>query len=129
MPYILAVIKESLRWRPNLLPSGVPRALIEDDKFRDYVFEKGTIFTYNSFAISHDEKEFAQNEVFMPERYINEDLQDLLKGHIGFGAGRFHCNLTECKTISNRNRETALSRLPRCKTKHVHYLLTSSLLL
>lgn len=65
----------------------MPRALIEDDKYRDFVFEKGTIFVYNNFAISHNEKEFPSNGVFSPERFLNEDLQDMLKGHLGFGTG------------------------------------------
>jgi len=65
----------------------MPRALIEDDSYKGYKFEKGTVVTYNHFSISHDEKEFAENEKFKPERFLNEDLYDLLKGHIGFGAG------------------------------------------
>ncbi|KIW10721.1 hypothetical protein PV08_10020 [Exophiala spinifera] len=91
LPYIVAAIKESLRWRPNMLPAGVPRTLIKDDKYRDFVFEKGTIFTYNNFAISHNEKEFPSNDVFSPERFLNKDLQDMLKGQLGFGTGRRVC--------------------------------------
>lgn len=67
--------------------TGTPRAIIEDDSYGDYTFEKGTIFSYNNFGISHNEKEFPQNEVFLPERFLNDDLQDMLKGHLGFGAG------------------------------------------
>jgi cytochrome P450 len=40
----------------------MPRALIEDDSYKGYKFEKGTVVTYNHFSISHDEKEFAENE-------------------------------------------------------------------
>jgi cytochrome P450 len=69
--------------------SGTPRALIEDDTYGGFVFEKGTTFSYNHFAISHNEKEFPRNEVFLPERFLNDDLQDMLKGHLGFGAGEF----------------------------------------
>lgn len=67
--------------------TGTPRTIIEDDSYSDYTFEKGTIFSYNNFGISHNEKEFPQNEVFLPERFLNDDLQDMLKGHLGFGAG------------------------------------------
>ena len=70
--------------------TGTPRALIEDGAYGDYVFEKGTVFSYNHFGISHDESEFADNEVFMPERFLNDDLQDILKGHLGFGAGELY---------------------------------------
>jgi len=67
--------------------SGMPRSTIEDDEYRGYKFEKGTVFTYNNFGISHNEEEYPQNEVFKPERFLNADLQDMLKGHLGFGAG------------------------------------------
>ncbi|KAH0342001.1 hypothetical protein KCU83_g9432, partial [Aureobasidium melanogenum] len=91
LPYIRAVIKESLRWRPNMTASGMPRALIEDDQFGNYKFEKGTVFTYNHYSISHNEAEFPNNTVFEPERFLTEDLNDMLKGHLGFGAGRRVC--------------------------------------
>ncbi|KIX05640.1 uncharacterized protein Z518_03612 [Rhinocladiella mackenziei CBS 650.93] len=91
LPYMIAVIKESLRWRSNLTVPGVPRTLIEDDEYRGFKFEKGTIFTFNNFAICHNEREFSQNEYFRPERHLNADLQDALKGHLGFGAGRRLC--------------------------------------
>lgn len=71
--------------------SGTPRALMEDDTYRGFAFEKGTVFSYNHFAISHNEKEFPHNDVFLPERFLNDDLQELLKGHLGFGAGKSAC--------------------------------------
>ena len=68
--------------------TGTPRSLIEDDTYGEYKFEKGTIFSYNNFGICHNEDEFINNEMFLPERFLNDDLQDMLKGHLGFGAGR-----------------------------------------
>ena len=59
--------------------------MVEDDTYRDFVFEKGSIFVYSHYAISHNENEYLANEVFLPERFLNEDLQDMLKGHLGFG--------------------------------------------
>ncbi|KAK7905290.1 hypothetical protein LTR67_000010 [Exophiala xenobiotica] len=111
LPYVVAVIKESLRWRPNMTGSGTPRALIEDDTYGGYVFEKGTTFSYNHFAISHNEKEFPRNEVFLPERFLNDDLQDMLKGHLGFGAGRRVCPGWH---LATRNMFIAFSRLLYC---------------
>ncbi|EXJ58361.1 hypothetical protein A1O7_05786 [Cladophialophora yegresii CBS 114405] len=112
LPYIVAAVKETLRWRPNMTASGVPRALIEDDTYRDFVFEKGTIFVYNHFAISHNEEEYARNEEFLPERFLNEDLQELLKGHLGFGtAGRRVCPGWH---VATRNMFIAFSRLLYC---------------
>ncbi|EMR69670.1 putative cytochrome p450 protein [Eutypa lata UCREL1] len=88
LPYLLAVMKETLRWRPNMTPTGVPRVLVEDDAVGPYKFEKGTVFTWNHYGISHSEHEFENNEIFTPERFLNEDLKDMLKGHWGFGMGK-----------------------------------------
>ncbi|KAJ5385554.1 hypothetical protein N7517_003465 [Penicillium concentricum] len=111
LPYIIAVIKESLRWRPNMTASGMPRALIEDDTYGQYKFEKGTVFTYNNFGIMHDEKEFPDNETFKPERFINSELGEMLKGHLGFGAGRRLC---PGWFLGTRNMFIAFSRLLYC---------------
>lgn len=86
----MAVIKESLRWRPNQTSTGVPRMLIEDDTWGPYRFEKGTVFTWNHWGISHDEREFKDNERFIPDRFLNDDVYDMLKGELGFGVGMYH---------------------------------------
>ena len=41
LPYIMAALKESLRWRP-IAPTGVPHAVIEDDVYEGYSIPKGT---------------------------------------------------------------------------------------
>ncbi|KEF61521.1 uncharacterized protein A1O9_03088 [Exophiala aquamarina CBS 119918] len=112
LPYILAAVKESLRWRPNMTTSGTPRALTEDDTYGEWVFEKGTVFSYNHYGLSHDGKEFPdQHDAFVPERFLNDDLHDLLKGHLGFGAGRRICPGAH---LATRNMFIAFSRLLYC---------------
>jgi hypothetical protein len=81
-------MKETLRWRPNMTASGVPRALVQDDSFGDYRFEKGTVFTWNHYGISHDEDEYPDNQTFQPERFLDDEVFDMLKGQTGFGFGR-----------------------------------------
>jgi hypothetical protein len=100
-----------------MLPFGVPRTLIEDDKYRDFVFEKGTTFVYNSYAISHNEKEYQSNEVFSPERYLDEDLQDMLKGHLGFGTGVYRHGKSTISSDSDRAK--SVSRMARGNAEHV----------
>lgn len=87
LPYVKAVIKESLRWRPNMTAAGTPRVLIQDDAIGPYRFEKGTIFTYNHFGLSHNESLYQDNTVFRPERYLDDEVDEMLKGHLGFGLG------------------------------------------
>lgn len=71
-----------------MISTGVPRVLIEDDTWGPYKFEKGTVFTWNAWGIAHNEGEFKDNERFVPERFINDQLYDVLKGQLGFGMGK-----------------------------------------
>ena len=87
LPYIQAVIKEALRWRP-LVDAGVNHMCTEDFEFEQYYFPKGTLFTWNAWAISQDPKEYEDPERFWPERFMNDQVGDILRGVWAFGAGR-----------------------------------------
>ena len=88
LPYITAVVKEGFRWRPNIAEIGAPTSLIKDDEYEGYKFPAGTVFTWNAWAIALDEKEYKDPERFMPERFLNADLNNPLKGHWAFGPGK-----------------------------------------
>jgi hypothetical protein len=88
MPIIYAVIKEVMRWRPNLSEAGFPHALTEDMEFEGYHFQKGTVFSWNSYHITMNPDEYENPAAFVPERYINEHVYDVLEGQWGFGAGK-----------------------------------------
>jgi cytochrome P450 len=88
LPYITAVVKEGFRWRPNIAEIGAPTMLIRDDEYEGYKFPAGTIFTWNAWAISLSENEYEQPERFWPERFLNKDLNNPLKGHWAFGPGK-----------------------------------------
>ncbi|KAH7127211.1 cytochrome P450 [Dendryphion nanum] len=106
LPYLSAVVKEALRWRP-FAEIGVPHMLVQDDEFEGWKFPKGTIFTWNAWGIAMSEREYVEPERFWPERWLGEeregkgkegekegwrkDLEDPLKGHWSFGAGRRVC--------------------------------------
>lgn len=91
MPYMTAVTKEIFRWRPVITETGVPTLLTQDDEYEGYRFPAGTIFVWNQWYIGLNENEYEQPERFMPERFLNEDLEKPLKGHWAFGAGRRVC--------------------------------------
>ncbi|KAH7303794.1 putative cytochrome P450 [Stachybotrys elegans] len=91
LPYITAVVKEAFRWRPNITEIGVPVVLTKDDEYEGYKFPKGTVFTFNAWNISLSPDEYEQPERFWPERHMNDDLNNGLKGHYSFGAGRRVC--------------------------------------
>lgn len=94
LPYITAVVKEGFRWRPNIAEIGAPTVLIKDDEYEGSRFPKGTVFTWNAWAIALSPDEYEQPQRFWPDRFLNEDLENALKGHGAFGPGMVlpnHC--------------------------------------
>ncbi|KXH53334.1 hypothetical protein CSIM01_11854 [Colletotrichum simmondsii] len=91
--YISAVVKEGFRWRPNIAEIGAPTMLIKDDKYEDYMyhFPAGTIFTWNAWAIALSPEEYGRPEEFWPERFLDGNEENALKGHWAFGPGRRVC--------------------------------------
>ncbi|KAH8587938.1 cytochrome P450 [Bisporella sp. PMI_857] len=115
LPYITAVVKEGFRWRPNIAEIGAPTLLIKDDEYEGYKFKAGTIFTWNAWAISLSPKEYEQPERFWPERFMNEDLNNTLKGHWAFGPGRRVC---VGWSVGESNVWIAIARLIYCFDFH-----------
>ncbi|KAK3315853.1 cytochrome P450 [Apodospora peruviana] len=108
LPFIKAVMDETLRWRPTA--SGmIPHMLTEDDTYEGYFLPKGTVFLPNVWAIANDEEEFENPERFMPDRFLDINNSQLdnneTKGGVdggdydvdgqrtrfAFGAGRRLC--------------------------------------
>ncbi|KAF8958858.1 cytochrome P450 [Flammula alnicola] len=69
MPYLSAVLKEVLRWKP-ILPQGVPHTSTKDDIYRGYYIPKGSIIMANTWAMLNDEKTFPNPSLFDPERFL-----------------------------------------------------------
>ncbi|KPM39839.1 hypothetical protein AK830_g6731 [Neonectria ditissima] len=90
LPYITAVVKETLRWRP-FIQTGVPHQLTQDDTYEGYRFPAGTLFTWNAYALSLNEADYQNAMRFQPERFLDKDLKSPLKGHWSFGTGRRVC--------------------------------------
>jgi len=99
LPYITAAVKEGFRWRP-FAEIGMPHVLTQDDEYEGYKFPAGNIFTWNALSIALDPREYEDPERFYPERFLNEDLDNPMKCHWAFGAGK-HSNLPV--TLSNQN--------------------------
>ncbi|THU86308.1 cytochrome P450 [Dendrothele bispora CBS 962.96] len=91
LPYVRAIVKEILRWRPSA-PIGAPHVAAEDDYYNGYFIPKGTICISNIWLMNHDREVYGPDaDSFIPERHL--DKQGNLKdehsdGHHAFGSGQ-----------------------------------------
>ncbi|KAI5116386.1 hypothetical protein M0805_006558 [Coniferiporia weirii] len=90
MPYVCAIVKEVLRWRP-IAPTGIPHSLTQDDYYGGYFIPKGTTVYANIAAICQDPELFPDAEAFRPERFLKTKDPRLVDFDIPFGFGRRIC--------------------------------------
>ncbi|KAJ7669343.1 cytochrome P450 [Mycena polygramma] len=91
LPYISAIVKEVWRWNPSvpLVKLRLPHVVTQDDEYRGYTIEKGSIVWANVWyvAILHDEEIFPEPFKFRPERYLtgNDEASSTVAAAFGFG--------------------------------------------
>ncbi|KAI0291059.1 cytochrome P450 [Multifurca ochricompacta] len=92
LPFVEAVCKEILRWRP-VAPLAVPHATTKDDVYEGFFIPKGALVIGNTWAILHDPEIYSEPDVFKPERYLNLDgsVRDDPTLTVAFGYGRRIC--------------------------------------
>ncbi|KAH0845023.1 hypothetical protein AYO21_04056 [Fonsecaea monophora] len=99
LPYIRAVIKETLRWRP-FSNQGFYHATSKEDWYGSYYIPAHTTIIANAYSIHQDEKRHKDPEVFEPMRYIDYKLsaQEYAnmddaeqRDHFAYGVGRRIC--------------------------------------
>ncbi|KAG1757498.1 cytochrome P450 [Suillus lakei] len=84
LPYLEAVVRETLRWYP-VIPLGVPHATTTSDIYNGYFIPKG-------LAMTHDATRYPSPDEFKPERFFHVDgslNSDTMR--LGFGWGRRIC--------------------------------------
>jgi cytochrome P450 len=120
LPYIRAMIKENLRWRPisnhgwslsasssnagftftNLEFKGMLHATTKEDYYKGYRIPKGARIIPNAYSIHQDTTKYKNPDSFQPERYLNYphaavdaiNLKDPNeRDHFAYGAGRRVC--------------------------------------
>jgi len=98
LPYIQALVKESLRWRPAL-PLGIPHTTTEDDWYEGMFIPKGTSCMVNTWQCHHDPASYGPDAgSFNPERFLDEHgklipgpVETHDDGHSTYGFGRRAC--------------------------------------
>jgi len=92
LPFIDAVCKEILRWRP-VTPLALPHAAMKDDIYDGFFIPKGAVVIPNSWAMLHDPTLYPEPDIFKPERFINTDgsLRDDPNLASAFGFGKRIC--------------------------------------
>ncbi|KAG6909891.1 hypothetical protein DXG01_014705 [Tephrocybe rancida] len=95
LPYVEAIVRETLRWRPAAR-FGVPHQSTASDVIeyegKEYFIPEGSIIFAVPWAIEHDQSRFEDHDRFMPERFL--DAEGNLKPDYdtsAFGFGRRMC--------------------------------------
>ena len=91
LPYIRAMVKETLRWSP-ITVLGMPHTTIADDWYEGMFIPKGTICLPNMRLINASTEAFGKDAAeFDPTRYLDEGRVNLQAGredgHVTFGYG------------------------------------------
>ncbi|KZT29047.1 cytochrome P450 [Neolentinus lepideus HHB14362 ss-1] len=98
LPYVRAMVKEALRWRP-VAPVGVPHRSTEDDWYEGNFIPAGSIIIANVWYLNHDPRVYgADAHHFNPARHLDGNGQLLPgpvdtkdEGHVTYGFGRRIC--------------------------------------
>ncbi|KAI0334223.1 CyP450 monooxygenase [Cubamyces sp. BRFM 1775] len=94
LPYINAIVKESLRWH-TVLPLGIAHRCMEEDQYRGWRIPKGAVVLANVWSILHDPTAYPDPDIFRPERFLEDGdgapAEVLDPGSIMFGFGRRVC--------------------------------------
>ncbi len=98
LPYVCAIIRETLRWRPAT-PFSVPHVATEEDWYEGMYIPKGTVCISNLRNCNHDRTVFGEDaDQFRPERHLDEHgellpgpIETYRAGHVSFGFGRRIC--------------------------------------
>jgi cytochrome P450 len=94
LPYLVALVKEVLRWRSVAVLAGIPHANTKDVGYKGYHFPAGTNMIGNLWAIHRNPRDFPDPDVFRPERFLGrlERPYPNAKGSNPFGWGRRQCS-------------------------------------
>ncbi|POR38186.1 O-methylsterigmatocystin oxidoreductase [Tolypocladium paradoxum] len=69
LPYINAIVKEGLRWRPTS-DLGLPHTVTKDDWYEGMLIPKGSTIFVGVWAMHQDENYYPDHDTFNPDRFM-----------------------------------------------------------
>ncbi|KAG2054867.1 cytochrome P450 [Suillus hirtellus] len=96
MPYINAVIQETLRWFP-VVPLGIAHATSNDDVYEGYYIPKGATVMANAWSMARNPEKYPNPTRFIPERHMSKAASEEASTNrrddisFAFGFGRRVC--------------------------------------
>ena len=98
LPYLQAMVKEVLRWRPPL-PFAIPHSTTEDDWYDGMFIPKGTTCLPNLWQCHHDPATYGEDAAsFNPGRFLDScgkvtsgPAETRGEGHVTYGFGKRSC--------------------------------------
>ncbi|KAL1851749.1 hypothetical protein Daus18300_012434 [Diaporthe australafricana] len=87
LPYVRAVVEETLRWRPIII-AGVAHANLREDVYMGYRIPRGSTVIPSNWSIHMDEAVYRDPQAFLPERWLEDPPPP---PPVGFGFGRRMC--------------------------------------
>lgn len=94
LPYVNAVITETMRWHPSVA-TGIPHRVTQDDVYKGYFIPKDTTVIFNAWNLSlqaEDGTPLENPDAFIPERFLpSSSSRPLDPSDYVFGFGRRIC--------------------------------------
>ncbi|KAJ6489644.1 cytochrome P450 [Mycena vitilis] len=90
MPFLNAVIKETMRWHP-VLPLSIARRTDKDDVYAGKFIPKGTLVLPNAWAIALEPDGKYDPTAFIPDRFLDPEIHPIDPNLWAFGFGRRIC--------------------------------------
>ncbi|KAJ7227468.1 cytochrome P450 [Mycena pura] len=91
LPYVRAIMNETLRWRPVAVLGGTPHASTEDFVYEGMYIPKGSTIIANLWGIHLNPADFPDPHRFDPERFMSKRDYPGPWQHSSFGYGRRVC--------------------------------------
>ena len=91
LPYVMATLMEIQRLG-LIAPGSLLHMLLENTTYKNYVFEKGTVFVANLTKFLLDPLVFESPHIFNPDRFLDENMKiRKYEQFVPFGIGKRIC--------------------------------------